>query len=189
MAVHCGVKFYFPSVVRMFRHKPKKESVPTHGEEFPKAGYMDRVVGTLKQVAGRAFDEPTLYTKGKNQAKFGSQVIVHDRPVERHRPWVANGPVTDVQPIAHPQPLVVPQPAVHSQPVVHVHQAPDIHDGAKAVTSTGQTSISYEVPRHSISVPAESVASPFDQPELSAPSEPVRLPTPTETQKSRSRWF
>jgi hypothetical protein len=184
----------------MFRHKTKKEH--TAQDEAPKAGYMDRAVGTLKQMAGRAFDEPQLYAKGKNQAKFGSQVIVHDRPVERHRPWVGSRPSTES--LTPSQPLVIPQPA----PVIHVQQAPELHGANPTLISdhvgtlepsyrvtTGQTVEDHELPRQNIPIvgdpaaPASSVASPFDQGPPSVPAEPVRTPTPQDKHHSRSRWF
>lgn len=96
----------------MFSNKGKKDHViPAN----PKAGYVDRAVGRLKQMAGRAFDEPGLYEKGKNQAKFGSQVVVHDRPMERHRPWTQPSDPLKVPPAV--QLGVEPHHNIHPEPL------------------------------------------------------------------------
>jgi len=82
-----------------WKHKDKRDQ---HGSEaaVPKPGYMDRAVGTLKQAAGRAFDEPDLYLKGQRQAKYGSTVRVNEQPTSVNRPWVGHGK-------AHPEPTVI----------------------------------------------------------------------------------
>ena len=45
-----------------------------------KTGYKDKLVGTLKQVAGTVFDEPELVRKGKNQTTYGSRVVINEGP-------------------------------------------------------------------------------------------------------------
>ena len=68
-----------------------------------KAGYKDKVVGTLKQVCGTVFDEPNLVNKGKNQRLYGSRVVVNEGPFHSH-PQTSSAVV--------PTPLPLP---VHTQ--------------------------------------------------------------------------
>jgi hypothetical protein len=156
----------------------------------PKPGFLDRAVGKIKQVAGRAFDEPDLYYKGQKQEKYGSRVTVNEAPETAHRPWVTpqGNPAVPVHNANVPHQVVLNPPAQQeshvSQPhVSQPHVASAIVPPPKAVVT--------EVTAAPSSVPG-GFASPFEQPTVATASpiaQPVIAQPVPETAPTRHRWF
>jgi hypothetical protein len=70
----------------MFWSTRSKQPTHTSTQLVGSPGLLDRAVGTLKQIAGRAFNKPDLCEKGRQQATYGSHVP-YEAPRHRERSW------------------------------------------------------------------------------------------------------
>jgi hypothetical protein len=156
-----------------------------------KPGVKDRMVGMMKQACGTLFDEPELVRKGKNQAAFGSRVIVNEAPIhgQRHFP---GGAVFDHSPshVHQPDPSTsvlgqLPLPAAsHVSGAAHILGAAHLPEPAGPTPQVPTTSFAATKEHLNDSMPGSFLASPVVDSEVLSGSDPE-----LDRKNSSRKWF